>query len=219
MKIMLNASYSARADFSCIGYVGETNARTITFEGLVIEGADSYKMRFEYPDGTSYEVDITDGSYTVGGSLLRCACEVQCQIFACKAVGDKYELVKKSNIFCLLIKQSLDGEPAPVPSYEQTLELLEVLSNKLVVCDYADFPAVGIEGAIYAAQDKHTFYSWYPSEGRYIPYSTGGEGGTGNYEDLLNLPMFNGVRIIGDKSDEDYGIIGITNAELEKILK
>ena len=77
MKIMLNASYSARADFSCIGYVGETNARTITFEGLVIEGADSYKMRFEYPDGTSYEVDITNGSYTVGGSLLRCACEVQ----------------------------------------------------------------------------------------------------------------------------------------------
>ena len=48
---------------------------------------------------------------------------------------------------------------------------------------------------------------------------SGGSGDTGNYEDLINLPMFNGVRIIGDKSDEDYGIIGITNAELEKILK
>ena len=120
MKVMLNASYSARADFSCIGYVGETNARTITFEGLVIEGADSYKMRFEYPDGTSYEVDITDGAYTVGGSLLRCACEVQCQIFACKAVGDKYELVKKSNIFCLLIKQFL---------YIFTMEVISILEN------------------------------------------------------------------------------------------
>ena len=47
----------------------------------------------------------------------------------------------------------------------------------------------------------------------------GGSGDAGNYEDLLNLPKFNGVRIIGNKSDEDYGIISITNAELEKILK
>ena len=50
MKIMLNASYSARADFSCIGYVGETNARTITFEGLDVECADSYKKRLDKLD-------------------------------------------------------------------------------------------------------------------------------------------------------------------------
>lgn len=219
MLIILDEHYNVRISSLTLGYVGETNARTITFSGLDVVGAEIYKMRLKYPDGVEYDVQIKDGKYIVGGSILRMPCEVQAQILACKAVGDTYEFVKKSNVFKLEVKPSLGDEPAPVPSYEETLELLELLNNKLVTADFADFPAAGIEDAVYAAKDRRMFYAWSAAEGRYLPYSTGGESGTGRYEELLNLPSLNGIEIIGDKSDEDYGIIAITNTELEKILK
>ena len=110
-----------------IGYVGETNARTIIFNGLSVDGADSYSMVIDYGDGENYEVDITDGTYTVDGSVLKRAGSVACQILAKKANADgtSYTLVKKSNMFTLIIGKSIEGEPAPIPTYEQALSILD----------------------------------------------------------------------------------------------
>ncbi|MGN0623342.1 MAG: SGNH/GDSL hydrolase family protein [Oscillospiraceae bacterium] len=125
MTIRLNQSYDVSLSGTVLGYVGETNSRTISFQGLETQGADRYKMRIEYPDGISYEVDISEGSYTVDGSLLRQECTVKCQIQAYKTSGEEYTLVKKSGVFPLIIQSSLDGETAPIPTYEQSVEALE----------------------------------------------------------------------------------------------
>ena len=125
MKITLDENYNAKTDTTTLGYVGETNARIITFEGYQCEDADSYKMRFKYPDGVTYDVDISDGTYTIDGSILRCVGTVHAQILACKQNGDSYEYVKKSDILTLHIGRSLNGEVAPVPTYEQSVGALE----------------------------------------------------------------------------------------------
>lgn len=125
MKISLDENYNARTDVTTLGYVGETNARTITIEGYQCEGADSYKMRFKYPDGVVYDVDVSGGTYTIDGSILRRVGDVYLQILACRSDGDTYEFVKKSNILTLHICSALNGEPAPVPTYEKSVEALE----------------------------------------------------------------------------------------------
>ncbi|MBO5449818.1 MAG: hypothetical protein J5994_10915 [Ruminococcus sp.] len=132
MLIKLKQSYYADVSETVIGYVGETNARTITFSGLETDSAQAYKMRLKYPDGVVYDVDITGGKYTVDGSVLRMPCNVHAQIFAYAAEGETYTIVKKSQIFTLAIKESLDDEPAPIPTYEQSLDALEkVLSAEI----------------------------------------------------------------------------------------
>ena len=126
MLIKLSHDYTAICSENLLGYVGETSSRTIHFAGLNVEGADLYKLRVHYADETAYEVEITDGKYIIDGSILREAGEVKCQIFACKRNGDNsYELVKKSDIFRLVIKASLNGEIAPVPTFEQAQGVLE----------------------------------------------------------------------------------------------
>lgn len=128
MTITLDEKYNAKTDTTTLGYVGETNARAITFEGYQCDGADSYKMRFKYPDGVTYDVDILDGTYTIDGSILRCVGAVYAQVLACKQngdSGDNYEYVKKSDILTLHIGRSLNGGVSPVPTYEQSVEVLE----------------------------------------------------------------------------------------------
>ena len=121
-----NNSYTANVSDRLLGYQGETNAREIQFSGLEVEGADVYKMRVQYDDGVAYEVDITRGSYSVDGSLLRVKGYANCQIFACKTDSDgKYTLVKKSNIFKLEIKDSLNNNIKPIPTFEQAGEALD----------------------------------------------------------------------------------------------
>ncbi len=125
MKITLDENYNAKTDTTTLGYVGETNSRIITFEGYQCDGADSYKMRFKYADGVTYDVDISDGTYTIDGSILRCVGTVHAQILACKQNGDSYEYVKKSDILTLQIGRSLNGNIASVPPYEQSVGALE----------------------------------------------------------------------------------------------
>lgn len=125
MKISLDESYHASTDNKTLGFVGETNSRTITIENYQCEGADSYKMRFKYPDGVVYDVDVSGGTYTIDGSILRRVGDVYLQILACRSDGDTYEFVKKSNILTLHICSALNGEPAPVPTYEESVDALE----------------------------------------------------------------------------------------------
>lgn len=157
MKITLDEIYNAKANFTTLGYVGETNARTITIEGYQCDGADSYKMRLKYPDNAVYDVDISGGTYTIEGSILRRVGDVYVQIFAYKQNGDQYDYVKKSNILRLQIGRSLKGDATPVPTYEKSVEALEkVLAISRKVDGMSDEINKAIAAANTAKDDLRT---------------------------------------------------------------
>ena len=132
MTITLSENYYATLDDTLLGYCGEHRARKIIFQGLAVEGADHYKLRFCYKDHTSYEVDITEGEYIIDGSVLRAPQRIKAQIFAVKlSENEGYELVRKSQIFELEIKPSLCGEPAPIPTYEAAQEYLDEILDAI----------------------------------------------------------------------------------------
>lgn len=116
MTITLNADYDVTLNTALLGYVGETNARPVSFEGLEIDGADRYVLTIDYGDGVEYEVDITGGQWTPTADILRAAQTVSCQIAAKKLSGDEYVLVKKSRIFRLRIGAAIGDNAVPSPS-------------------------------------------------------------------------------------------------------
>lgn len=115
MTITLNADYEVTLNTALLGYVGETNARPVTVEGMEIDGADRYVLTIDYGDGTVYEVDITGGQWTPTADILRSAQTVSCQICAKKLSGDEYILVKKSRIFRLRIGAAIGDVAVPSP--------------------------------------------------------------------------------------------------------
>ena len=115
MVIRLDKNYNAMTSTALLGYVGETNARPVSVEGMEIDGADRYVMTIDYGDGVTYEVDITDGTWTPTADILRSAQTVSCQICAKKLSGDEYILVKKSRIFRLRIGAAIDDNAVPSP--------------------------------------------------------------------------------------------------------
>lgn len=115
MTITLNADYDVTLNTALLGYVGETNARPVSVEGLTVDGADRYVLTIDYGDGTAYEVDITDGTWTPTADILWSAQTVSCQIAAKKLSGDEYVLVKKSRIFRLRIGAAIDDNAVPSP--------------------------------------------------------------------------------------------------------
>lgn len=115
MTITLNTEYDVALSTALLGYVGETNARPVSVEGLTVDGADRYVLTIDYGDGTAYEVDITDGTWTPTADILRSAQTVSCQICAKKLSGDEYILVKKSRIFRLRIGAAIGDNAVPSP--------------------------------------------------------------------------------------------------------
>lgn len=115
MTITLNTDYDVTLSTALLGYVGETNARPVSVEGMEIDGADRYVMTIDYGDGTVYEVDITGGQWTPTADILRSAQTVSCQIAAKKLSGDEYVLVKKSRIFRLRIGAAIGDTAIPSP--------------------------------------------------------------------------------------------------------
>ena len=115
MTITLNADYDVTLNTALLGYVGETNARPVSVEGMEIDGADRYVLTIDYGDGVQYEVDITGGQWTPTADILRSAQTVSCQICAKKLSGDEYILVKKSRIFRLRIGAAIDDNAIPSP--------------------------------------------------------------------------------------------------------
>lgn len=115
MVIRLDENYNAMTSTALLGYVGETNARPVSVEGLTVDGADRYVLTIDYGDGTAYEVDITDGTWTPTADILRSAQTVSCQICAKKLSGDEYILVKKSRIFRLRIGAAIGDNAVPSP--------------------------------------------------------------------------------------------------------
>ncbi|MEF2625998.1 MAG: hypothetical protein U0M52_05385 [Lachnospiraceae bacterium] len=116
MTITLNADYDVTLNTALLGYVGETNARPVSVEGLTVDGADRYVLTIDYGDGTVYEVDITGGTWTPTADILRSAQTVSCQICAKKLSGQEYILVKKSRIFRLRIGAAIGDNAIPLPS-------------------------------------------------------------------------------------------------------
>ncbi len=115
MTITLNADYEVTLNTALLGYVGETNARPVSVEGLTVDGADRYVLTIDYGDGTVYEVDITGGQWTPTADILRSAQTVSCQICAKKLSGNEYILVKKSRIFRLRIGAAIGDVAVPSP--------------------------------------------------------------------------------------------------------
>jgi hypothetical protein len=116
MTITLNADYDVTLNTALLGYVGETNARPVSVEGMEVDGADRYVLTIDYGDGTAYEVDIAGGQWTPTADILRSAQTVSCQIAAKKLSGDEYILVKKSRIFRLRIGAAIGDTAIPSPS-------------------------------------------------------------------------------------------------------
>ena len=121
-------SYKAILDNELLGYIGETNARTIEFEQPVVEGADSYRLRLRYSDNAVYDVPIVDNKILITASLLREVGEIECQWIATKSNGDTYDLVAKSQVFGLIIEPSISDDIMPIPSYEQA----KAISDKVL---------------------------------------------------------------------------------------
>lgn len=115
MVIRLDENYNAMTSTALLGYVGETNARPVSVEGLTVDGADRYVLTIDYGDGTVYEVDITGGTWTPTADILRSAQTISCQIAAKKMSGDEYVLVKKSRIFRLRIGAAIGDTAIPSP--------------------------------------------------------------------------------------------------------
>lgn len=115
MTITLNADYDVTLSTAMLGYVGETNARPVSVEGLTVDGADRYVLTIDYGDGVTYEVDITGGQWTPTADILRSAQTVSCQIAAKKLSGQEYILVKKSRIFRLRIGTAIGDTAIPSP--------------------------------------------------------------------------------------------------------
>lgn len=115
MVIRLDENYNAMTSTALLGYVGETNARPVSVEGMEIDGADRYVLTIDYGDGTVYEVDITGGTWTPTADILRSAQTVSCQICAKKLSGQEYILVKKSRIFRLRIGTAIGDNAIPSP--------------------------------------------------------------------------------------------------------
>lgn len=115
MTITLNSDYDVTLNTALLGYVGETNARPVSVEGLTVDGADRYVLTIDYGDGVTYEVDITGGQWTPTADILRSAQTVSCQICAKKLSGQEYILVKKSRIFRLRIGAAIGDNAIPSP--------------------------------------------------------------------------------------------------------
>ena len=125
MNLIITNKYMAYTDTQLLGYQGETNARTIKVSQPHIDEATAYRLIFDCGNDVIYEADVTGGEYIVDGGLLINVGAVKCQWQAVKLVGDTYELVAKSNIIEFAVKPSIQGDVAPIPTYEQSKSALD----------------------------------------------------------------------------------------------
>lgn len=132
MKITITPkTYTAIPEVNClVGYSGEHNAREIIVDQPQLSRADTYRLRFMYSDGTSYDLLLNDGKAVITGSLLKETGSVKCQWIASRQKASSYELVAKSNIFRLRIEKSLGDDVTPIPTYEQTRSVLDTILDR-----------------------------------------------------------------------------------------
>jgi hypothetical protein len=122
MNITITDDFSVYSDTTLLGYLGETNARTIVVKQPVVENADTYRLRFEYVDGVVYDAPIVDNKLSVESSMLRYVGDVKLQWVATQ--GNR--LVAKSNVLTMHIKDSL-GDSEAIPTPEQAKDTLDTI--------------------------------------------------------------------------------------------
>ena len=89
MTITLNADYFAVCDEKLLGYCGEKDARKMSFTGLDNVEADRYSIIFTYPDGASFESEISDGEITLSNAVMRMSGVILAQVIACITRDDQ----------------------------------------------------------------------------------------------------------------------------------
>lgn len=109
-----------------IGFVGETE-RTIDFVFSTITGADGYKLRVTYSDELIYDIPIDNKVAVIEPSVLREAGKIKAQWIAYAADGSTYTLIAKSEVFDLIIGESIGDDAVPIPTYEQIMNAAEEL--------------------------------------------------------------------------------------------
>ncbi|MBQ4095707.1 MAG: hypothetical protein IJC65_04685 [Oscillospiraceae bacterium] len=128
MIITIDSNFYASPSTRLLGNYGETMSRSIAVCYPLVEGASLYKLRFLLPDLKScYEADVTLGSMTVSGSLLAQTGKLSCQWIAA-GINEQgeYTVVAKSNVFSLVVGESIESDSAePVPTYEQAAEMFD----------------------------------------------------------------------------------------------
>lgn len=129
MKITIYENGEVFTPDKLIGFVGETNYRSIDFEQPAISGADSCKLRLLYKDGLIYEIPISNGTAQLDGSVLREAGRIQGQwvAYSTNSITGEYTLVAKSQMFELKIGESIGDDVAEIPTYEAIMAAAEQL--------------------------------------------------------------------------------------------
>ena len=152
MKFHVDRTYSARVTDRLLGYVGETDARRIEAVFEKEAEAELYVLRLDYGDGKIYEIDLTDGSAKVPGSLLSQEQTVLCQFCALHCDEDgKYTLVRKTNVFEGVIRQGIGTASAPVPAYEECAKAVAELRMLSEAAESAKQSAAAAKEAAEAA--------------------------------------------------------------------
>lgn len=126
MIITIDKKFYAKPDTKLLGNKGETMSRKLEVSFPKVDNAQMYKLSFALQDGTRYELDVTSGKAPVSGSLLVQVGKVLCQWIAV-GIGEneQYEVVAKSNVFEMFVGESLEGDIAPIPTYEETADMFE----------------------------------------------------------------------------------------------
>ena len=131
MLIEVDEFYYAQ-DYGILGRVGERGCREIHCEFPKIEGAQTYKLRFELSPQCCYELDVTSGTAQVPPSLLARKGPVKTQFIAAASDSEgSYVTIAKSNIFYCMVSESIESEVKPVPTYEDAVDVLDKLKDAL----------------------------------------------------------------------------------------
>ena len=154
MNLIITNQYRAYTDTQLLGYQGETNARTIKVAQPHIDEATAYRLIFDCGNDVIYEADVTGGEYIVDGGLLINVGTVKCQWQAVKLVGDTYELVAKSNIIEFEVKPSIQGDVAPIPTYEQAKSIIDNFAVQ--IAEKLDNVAINTDGNLEVTKNEKT---------------------------------------------------------------
>ena len=108
-----------------LGIMGEHNARTLVFNAPVYEGS-TYEVWFDVGEASPYSASVKDGKCVVPASVLIKE-TVSLQWVAVKGT----EIMAKSQIFDMVVLESIDEDVIPIPTYEQTQTLLQQITSAI----------------------------------------------------------------------------------------
>lgn len=121
INITINEYGEVYTSSDIIGYNGENNGRTLVFHHPEMYGC-RYELWIDVGNESPYSVRIDDDRYEVSASLLSSG-EVTLQWRAMQDVN----LIAKSAKWTMKVGESISGDPVPIPTYEQSETLLQML--------------------------------------------------------------------------------------------